>query len=179
MVVVCAMDVLSRGRPESIRRSLRAVSSYPLYVEPRSLASRFELTAGRDAHGPLNRRDWTFDSIVESVVCHYRELWIPRGAAENEYFLAQAYFHLLEPRGLGNPPVEILAFHWHPRDDSEVAQLDHGRRPHYHFTEASSSFPDAHLVSTLAVPIEDQSSVDYLDSLLDHVVDVFRKEVLR
>ena len=179
MVVVCGIEMLSRGRPASIRQRLSAVSSNFLHVEPRSLASRFELTVGHDANGPLNRGDWTFDSIVESVVCHYRELWVPRGATENEYFLAHAYFHLLEPRGLDNAPVEIMAFHWHPRDDSDVKQLDGGRRPHYHFSVAPGSTPDAHLVSTLAVPVEDQASVEYLDYLLDDVVDVFRKEIFR
>ena len=178
MPVVCGVDALSKGRPQSIRRRLSAVSLNSLHVEPRSLANRFEITVGHDANGPLNRRDWTFDSIVDPVVCHYRELWVPQGASETDYFLAQAYFHLLESRGLDNAPVEIIAFHWHPRDASDAEQLDHARRPHFHFSGSPRTISNAHLVSTLAVPVEDQASVEYLDCLLDDVVGVFRSEVL-
>ncbi len=178
MVVVCSVDVLSQDRPESIRRRLSEVSFKVLHVEPRSLATRFEITVGHDANGPLNRGDWTFDSIVDPVVCHYRELWVPQGASETDYFLAQAYFHLLEFRGLDHAPVEIIAFHWHPRDDSDVEQFNYARRPHFHLSGSHWPIPSAHLVSTLAVPVERQNSVEYLDSLLDDVIAVFQTEVL-
>ena len=178
MVVVCGVDVLSQDRPESIRRRLGAVSSNYLHVEHRSLASRFEITVGHDATGPANRRDWTFDSTVDSVVCNYRELWSPQGASEKDYFLAQAYFHLLRSQGLDQAPVEIIAFHWHPANSTDVEQHDYTRRPHFHFSLSPRPIPDSHLVSTLAMPVEDQASVEYLDCLLDDVVEVFRREVL-
>ena len=170
MVVVCGVDVLSRDRPKSIRQRLSAVSSSHLHVDHRVLATRFEIAVAHDANGPRNRRDWTFASTVDSVLCNYRELWMPQGASERDYFLAHAYFHLLQSRGLDLAPVEIMAFHWHPRNATDVEQHDYARRPHFHFSLSPPPIPDSHLVSTLAMPVEGQASVEYLDRLLDEVV---------
>lgn len=59
-----------------------------------------------------------------------------------------------------------------------VKQDDFARRPHFHFSRSPWRIPESHLVSTLATPVEGQVSVEYLERLLDDVVEVFQREVL-
>ena len=178
MVVLCGVDTLSRRRPEAIRERLGKISPVVPRIDPRSLASRFELVVSDGERISSNSRDRTFPSKVDSILCQYRELWIPNEAAGQEYGLTQVFFQLLQHRGPDAPLAEVVAFHWHPRSLVDVEQHQYDRRPHFHFSSSPAPLPRAHLVSTLGVAVEHQGTVDYLDELLDEVAAVFSAEVL-
>ena len=178
MVVLCSVDTLSRRRSEAIRGHLEKVSQVVPRIDPRSLASRFEIVVSYGERISSNSRDWTFPSKVDSILCQYRELWAPHGASGQDYGLEHAYFHLLQHRGPDLSPVEVIGFHWHPASPVDVEQHQYNRRPHFHFWLSPDPLRGSHLVSTLGVSVEHQSTVEYLDKLLDEVTTVFAVEVL-
>ena len=147
-------------------------------IDPRSLASRFELVVSYGEQISSRSTDWTFPSKVDSVFCRYRELWIPKGASGGDYDLGQLHFHLLQHKGPDHPLAEIMAFHWHPTSHADVEQHQYNRRPHFHFSSSPGHLGGSHLVSTLAVAVEHQRTVEYLDELLDDVTAVLAVEVL-
>ena len=178
MVVRSSVDTLSRRRPEVIREHLGKVSQVVPRVDPRSLASRFEIVVSYGDRISSSSSDSTFPSSVDSILCHYRELWVPYGGSGQEYDLAQVHFHLLQHRGPDLPLTELIAFHWHPASQLDVEQHQYNRRPHFHFSLSPGPLPRSHLVSTLAVAVEHQRTVEYLDELLNEVTTVFAVEVL-
>ena len=178
MVALCTVDILSKRRPEAIREHLGKVSQVVPRIDPRSLGSRFELVVSYGERISSRSSDWTFPSNVDSILCHYRELWVPRGAAGQDYDLGQLHFHLLQHSGPDLPLTEVIAFHWHPANQLNVEQHQYNRRPHFHFSLSPDPLPRSHLVSTLAVVVEHQRTVEYLDELLDDVTTVFAIEVL-
>ena len=178
MVVLCGIDTLSRRRPEAIWERLGKVSPVVPRIDPRSLASRFELVVSYGERISSNSGDWTFPSKVDSILCQYRELWIPNEVDGQEYGLTHVFFQMLRHQGPDVPLVEVVAFHWHPATLDDVEQHQYDRRPHFHFSLSPAPLPRAHLISTLGVGVEHQGTIEYLDGLLDEVVEVLSAEVL-
>ncbi len=177
-VIVCEVEDLSRGRLGEIRERLKLVSGDYLHIEPRSLQTLFEITATHGDPHLTSRRDWTFPSTVDSIVCQYRELWTPIGPTEQTYRLANIQFQLLQHRGPDESPIEIVAFHWHPATSVENGERHYNHRPHLHLSVAPDPLPKSHLGVTLAVAIDHQATVEYLDRLLDEAIGMVAVEVL-
>ena len=165
-------------RPKSIAHSLAHISGAQLHVSPVQRSGSFALVA---EHGPRitnNVGDWTFPSTVDSIRCHYSELWLPVDLRDNEWELGRIYFHLLGQCDKYEVPREIVAFHWEPL--VPVSDHNHGysRRPHLHVSLAPNPFDRSHLVVTLTIPSPEQASITYLDKLIDEAVTLLKAEVL-
>ena len=175
--VLCEVEDLSRGRLKGIRKRLNLVSRETLHIEPRSLSTIFEITAIHGAPSSARRQDWTFPSIIDQVVCQYRELWTPNETTDQTYRLENIQFQLLKHRGPDRPLQEVVAFHWHP----SVTGTDshhYNNRPHLHVSMTPQPLPKAHLGVTLGVGVSDQVTVSYLDRLLDEAIGMLSVEVL-
>ena len=169
---------LRRARAGEIRKHLRRVSGPHVQVAPEQGLGVFGFTAYRGSTTTVDRRDWTFPSRVKSIVCHYGELWEIQGVADDMSRLQNLQFHLLEHRGPEEKPIEILAFHWHPSTSDTDAEAGHDRRPHLHVSLAPEPLPKSHLGVSLSVPDSDQSTVKYLDALLEDAIGMIDNEVL-
>ena len=178
MGVLCDADTLWKRRPTAIRGHLVKISQVDVRIDPRSLAGHLEIVVSYGDKISPQSSDRTFPSTVDAILCHYRELWVPLGAPGENYDLRQLYFHLLQHRGPDLPLSEVIAFHWHPASQLDVEQHQYTRRPHFHFSLSPYPLRRAHLVSTLAVAVETQCTVEYLDKLLNEVTTVFSVEVL-
>ena len=169
---------LRRARAGEIRKHLRQVSGPHVQVAPEPGFRVFGFTAYLGGHSTVDRRDWTFPSHVESIVCHYGELWEIYGVADDMSRLQNLQFHLLEYRGPEEELIEILAFHWRPATSDTNLQAGHDRRPHLHVSLAPEPLPKSHLGVSLSVPDGDQSTVKYLDALLEDAIGMIDNEVL-
>ena len=177
--VTCDIETLAQSRPMDIARCLSGVSTVSPFIHPKSRRLEFVLVA---AHGqPLTatEREWSFPSTVDWIECRYMERWLPVGATDDEWRLRHAYFHLYQHLGPDDPPKEILAFHWEPiGDDGSSTGAEHIRRPHLHLASSFEPLTRSHLIVTLTVPPESQTSVGYLNELLDEVIRMVGSEVL-
>ena len=176
--IVCGVGDLSRSRPNGIRQRLTLVSYETLHIETRSLSTIFEITATHGAPSSVVRRDWTFPSIIDRVVCQYRELWKPNEKTGQSFRLENVQFQLLKYLGPDEPLQEIVAFHWHPTGSDVNGKHHYNRCPHLHFSLAPEPLPKSHFGVTLAVTTSQQATVGYLDNLLDAAVGMLRVEVL-
>ena len=100
------------------------------------------------------------------------------GQTGRSFEFENVQFHLLQHVDQGEPPVEIVAFHWHLKDTRNAGHNDYSHRPHLHVKTDLVQLRKAHLGVTLGVRHEEQASVDYLDSLLDDATEMFANEVL-
>ncbi len=168
-----------KDRPTGLSGRLQQLSSDRVHVEPRSISSIIEIAA-RPPGNPstVARNDWTFHSNVESIICHYREIWQFIDIGGKECRLHNLHFHLLQYSGPNDPTEELLAFHWHPTATTSDALGHHSHRPHLHFSVAPDPLPKAHLGVTLGVATSDQVTVPYLDAWLDEAVRMVATEVL-
>ena len=85
------------------------------------------------------------------------------------------YLHLLEQRGRNEGLKEVIAFHWH----SVVAEDSYSNLPHLHVKVAEDPLPRSHLNVTLTAGADEQSTVEYLDRLLDEAILMVNAEVLQ
>lgn len=169
-----------KDRPANVGGRLQQLSRGWVHVEPRSISSVIEIAARAPGNpSSVARNDWTFDSSVESIVCHYREIWQFIDTGGKECRLQNLHFHLLQHSGPDDPAKELLAFHWHRATTTPTATGGYNHRPHLHFSVASDPLPKAHLVVTLGVDISTQDTVEYLDELLDEAVGMVATEVLK
>ena len=177
--VRCDIETLAQSRPVDIARCLSGVSTVFPHIHPKSRRLEFVLVA---AHGqPLTatEREWSFPSTVDWIECRYMERWLPAGATDQVWKLRHAYFHLYQHLGPDDAPKEMFAFHWEPiGDDGSSAGPEHTRRPHLHLASSLEPLSRSHLVVTLTVPPDSQTSVEYLNELLDEVIRMVGVEVL-
>ena len=124
-------------------------------------------------------REWGFPSVVKGVECRYMERWLPVGSRDEQWTLRHSYLHLYRHTGVDIPPREIFAFHWEPDANQAGGTGENSQRPHVHVTSAPEPLPSAHLVVTLTVSPTEQSSVIYLNHLLQEVSQIVGNEVLR
>lgn len=178
MIAPSNLDTLSKRGYGVIAQRLAKVSPVSLRIDGRSLASRYEIVVYFGDRTSSSSRDLTFPSKVDSILCQYRELWLPEGAAGQKYGLTHLFFQLSQYCGPDLPSPEVIAFHWHPQSLEGVEQHQYSRRPHFHFSSSLAPLGGAHLVSTLRVDTKDQHTTRYLDELLDEVAEVFAVEVL-
>ena len=107
------------------------------------------------------------------------ERWIPVGPTDETWRLRHAYFYLYQHLGPDDPPKEMFAFHWEPsEDDSQNQGDDYNHRPHLHLASAPWPLSRSHFVVTLTVSPDSQSSVTYLNEMLDEVIKMVGTEVL-
>ena len=177
-IIECEAEEFWAGRQVGIKERLSRVSDRSLDIEIRPRQDICEITASYGGAPSSSTRDWTFPSIVDSVVCHYRELWIPIELTQERFRLEHILFHLLQDRGPDESPKEIVAFHWHPTTSVEGREHSQSHRPHLHLTAAPDPLPRSHLGVTLTVAMDDQATVEYLDSLLDEAIRMIAAEVL-
>ena len=178
--LVCEVASLMKDRPQHIRGRLQQISEDFVHVEPKQFSDAIDIVA-RTPGSPSSaaRNDLTFYSSVKSIMCHYREIWQCIDTTGDNYRLHNLHFHLLQHDGPDDPTKELLAFHWHRTTTTTSGAGDYNHRPHLHFAVAPDPLPKAHLVVTLGVSISDQSTVKYLDELLDEAVGMVASEVLK
>ena len=177
-VIVCDVGDLTRDHLDRARRRLQCVSNEPLQISPRPDGGRLDLTASHGVQTSPVRREWTFPSTLDSISCQYRELWVQVDRSGRTFQFENVQFHLLLHLDKDEPPVEIVAFHWHLRDPGEVCEDRYGHRPHLHVRAGIEPLRRSHFGVTLGVLPEKQASVDYLDSLLDDAASMLATEVL-
>ena len=168
-----------KDRPTGLSGRLQQLSNDWVHVEPRSISSVIEIAARTPGNpSSVARNDWTFQSNVESIKCHYREIWQFIDTDGKECRLQSLHFHLLQDNGY-EAAEELLAFHWHRTTTTTNDADQYNHRPHLHFSMAPGPLPKAHLVVTLGVDTSDQTSLQYLDALLDEAVGMVATEVLK
>ena len=178
MIVLSNLDTLSKRGYGVITEHLAKVSSVVPRIDSRSLASRYEIVVYYGDRTSSSTRDLTFPSKVDSILCQYRELWLPKEATGQKYGLTHVFFQLLRYQGPDLPLVEVIAFHWHPTNLVDVEQHQYDRRPHFHFSLSPEPLQRSHLVSTLGVATKHQNTTEYLDELLEEVAELFAVEVM-
>ena len=178
-IIVSDVGDLTHNHLDRARRRLRCVSNEPLQILRRTGGGILDLTASHGVQTSPIRRDWTFPSTLDSISCQYRELWVQIGRGGQSFQFENVQFHLLQHIGDDEPPIEIVAFHWHLRDANKTSRYDgYGHRPHLHLRSDVVPLRASHFGVTLGVPPENQASVDYLDSLLDDAARMLGSEVL-
>lgn len=176
--IICDISRLRHGHVDKTRKRLGLLSDEPLQITPKKGAGQLGLVA---SHGPQTSADpqeWVFPSKVDSVSCKYRELWVPIGHGEQSYRFENVQFHLLTYPAPSIPPEEIVAFHWHLRGTSEERGDGYDLRPHLHLRTDRATLRRSHLVVTLGVASDTQSSIEYLDRLLDDAAGMLASQVL-
>ena len=154
------------------------VSDAHVNVSPISRTSEVVLAVSHGRQTETDERKWNFPSKVESVVCRYLERWLPLDATAQRFTLRNVYFYLFAQVEREADPRELLAFHWEPTRPLADGQDPDLRRPHLHLTVAPRPLPKSHFCVTLTVASRDQSSVDYLDTLVGEALRMVKVEVL-
>ena len=173
------METLNRERPNFLAECLSDVSSVRPYVQHKSGPYVSQLVASFGAQSTRPLREWSFPSTVDSIDCRYIERWLPIDDANQKWRLRLAYFHLYLHTGPNQDPKEILAFHWEPFGDSDTSdERELLRRPHFHWVLTRPPLGRSHVVVTLTVAPDGQSSPDYLNLLLREVMNLVKVEVL-
>ena len=176
--VLCEVGSLRTKRAQGITHRLGRVADVVPHVTPRSLSDSFALIAKYGEQISSSDRDWTFPSAVHSIVCQYRELWRPVGSTGQEFKLENVQFQLLQHRGADKSLDEIAAFHWHPLLLVENREQRYNNRPHLHLTRAPEPLAKSHLAVALTVATEHDTTVEYLDQLLDEAIEMVAIEIL-
>lgn len=177
-IIVSDISDLTHEHLDRARRRLQCVSNEPLQISPKPGGGRLDLTASHGVQTSAIRREWMFPSTSNSISCQYRELWVQVGRGGQSFRFENVQFHLLQHIDEDEPPVEIVAFHWHLRGASNGCPGGYVHRPHLHLRADEVPLRASHFGVTLGVLPEDQASVDYLDSLLDDAAIMFASEVL-
>ena len=177
-IIVSDVGDLTHNHLDRARRRLRCVSDEPLQIFRKTGGGVLDLTASHGVQTSAIRREWTFPSTLDSISCQYRELWVQMGRGGQSFQFENVQFQLLQHVNEDEPPIEIVAFHWHLRDASKDCHYGYGHRPHLHLRTDAVPLRASHFGVTLGVLPEDQESVDYLDSLLDDAARMFASEVL-
>lgn len=178
-VLTCDISRLANSRPSILSECLSGISPVRPYVSPKSRQYEFLLVASYGGQLSDALREWNFPSTVDSIQCRYIERWLPAEATDQEWKLRHAYFHLYKHFDRNKSPEEIFAFHWEPEGVYRPNEgEEYERRPHLHFAFAPNPLFRSHFAITLTVAPDGQANVDYLDALLNEVVDMVRVEIL-
>ena len=173
--VTCDLQTLDHKRPNELAERLSGVSPVTPFVEHSSGQQSSQLVASYGYQKTRPARERSFPSTVDSIDCRYIERWIPTDKDGRERKLRNAYLHLYHHKGPEQEPDEILAFHWEPGGANENQSL---LRPHFHLTTSPQPLGHSHIFTTLTVSPKDQSSVQYLNGLLDEVIATVKVEFL-
>lgn len=176
--IVAGYRSLVSARRTFITKVLQRVSNHQLYVHTagRGTSLRFTVKAGTQPSDLV--QDWTFPSLVDGMVCQYREVWLSQDPPNSDYKFHSVYFHLLRSDGAGSALTEFAFFHWHPSSPPQTPTKIYNQLPHFHVKVGGSSIGKVHLVSTLTASPNSANSMAYLDRLLDEAVSLMADEML-
>ena len=176
--IVSNVGHLTGDHSSKARDRLEQVSDQLVQFLPRGHANNLHLTARFGEQPSADRREWTFPSKADSISCQYRELWVPTEPSGRSYRFESVLFHLMQYRTPGEPPDEIVAFHWHLGRVTAENREDFNNRPHLHLKGTPPPINNSHLGVTLGVSSDDQGSLEYLEKLLDDAARMLSTEVL-
>lgn len=176
--IVCDVNRLTHSHIDRTRSRLRLLSDEPLQITPKKSVGQLGLIASHGARTTEDPNEWMFPSIVDTVSCQYRELWVPVGQGDQHFRLQNLQFELREHPMPGQSPVEIVAFHWHLREESVHTKNTYEGRPHLHVQTRLAALTRSHLVVTLGTELNEQGSFDYLEKLLDDAMNMLASQVL-
>ena len=168
---------LAQERPMEIGKRLQLVTDEAPFVQLKSGVGEFRLTARHGDQLTSHLRDWVFPSSVNSIMCQYGEGWKAAGSDDHLFMLDTVYFQLRHYLGEGKPR-EIVVFHWSPSNFAKGYGGCYNNQPHVHIPLAPEPLPKSHIGVTLTVDASGQSTIQYLDQLLDDVIGMVAVEIL-
>ena len=175
--VISQIRYLAQERPSEIGRRLELVADQTPYVQQWSGTGEFRLTAKYGDQLTSHLRDWVFPSSVDSIMCQYGEGWKTAGSDDQLFVLETVYFQL-RYHVTGEQPKEIIVFHWSPSSLLGNHGDQYSYQPHVHLPLAPEPLSKSHIGITLTMDAGSQSTLQFLNQLLDDVIGMVAVEVL-